>query len=199
MNLPVIQHNDGREFLKGGSLVMLRAEALDCIKNDMRLTPQLKVAAIRELDFLLEYERLRRVRIAHRKFREEERELVYQALIRRQEVVNLIRLAQAQTARAIEEIKRDIAHWRIEVKVQLQRLRPKDEVLKQARNEILKLKLKHRLEQMREQELHRSLEEQTLKRAALMGKVQRDFPDLAEELVERYDQMAYQSSGGSQS
>lgn len=178
---------------------MLRAEALDCIKNDMRLTPQLKVAAIRELDFLLEYERLRRVRIAHRKFREEERELVYQALIRRQEVVNLIRLAQAQTARAIEEIKRDIAHWRIEVKVQLQRLRPKDEVLKQARNEILKLKLKHRLEQMREQELHRSLEEQTLKRAALMGKVQRDFPDLAEELVERYDQMAYQSSGGSQS
>lgn len=195
MNLPVIQHNDGREFLKGGSLVMLRAEALDCIKNDVRLTPELKLAAIRELDFLLEYERLRRVRIAHRKFRDEERELVYQALIRRQEVVNLIRLAQAQTARAIEEIKRDIAHWRIEVEARLQRLRPKDEVLKQARNELVKLQLQHRLERLREQHLFRGLEEQTMKRAALVEKVRNDFPDLAEELIDHYDQLSYQSAG----
>ncbi len=172
-------------------LEVLRGQAYAAVRENEALTLTQKEHALKEVDFLIERERLRRVRKDAIQIHNERRERMYDALIRREEVVNQIRLARARTRREIEAINRDIAQYKYDILLQMQKLRPRNRVVKDAREQLLKLRIQQRMARMREKELLQSLEAQSLKRAAFLKRVRSDFADMADELIDHYDRMVY--------
>jgi hypothetical protein len=82
--------------------------------------------AIRELDFLIEYERLRRLRAAVHQWRDERREWLLSHISRQQEVLNRLAIARKETALTIARMNREIVMYKLEILRELRRLRPRE-------------------------------------------------------------------------
>jgi len=198
MNLPA-NHNSSAESLLGTvSLEVLRNKALRNIEEDASLSVQQKLMAIKELDFLLEYERLRRLRNSAYQWEEERREHRYRMAQRHQEMTIKLAIERKETVLRIAEINRDITACKLRIIEDFKKLKPKDESLnhvRQLKKDLSRLQLQKRIAQAHENSFHQNLTERVANRARFIKQVRREYPDLAEELVDFYDQQVFRQEG----
>jgi hypothetical protein len=192
----LINHEtDAEQLLGTASLEMLRNRALEKISKDESLSEQQKTMAVRELDFLLEYERLRRLRQAAWQWRDEKRERRYRNAIKKQQVFNQMMLDQKSTDLEIAEINRKIIRIKLDVMTELRKLKPKptqNADIKKARNEMLKLKIRSKMARAMQRDFAEGISDLALYRARFLKKVQEEFPDSADLIIDNFDQLLNQ-------
>lgn len=198
MNLPVNYDESSAETTLGtASLEILRNKALEQIRKNESLSSEQRAAAVRELHFLIEHERLRRLKLIVQQWEEERNEYRYRRAIRRRQVLNQLAIEQRETARTIARINRDIIRYRLEIIEQIRKLRPKDELhqfIRRAQAEMIKLKLQRRYARARQQAIARELRDAVIRRARFLKMVREKYPDLEEELMDDYDRREFQEA-----
>ena len=190
MNEHVVDTIGAEQPLGPVYLEAVRNEALSRIANDTRLTPQQKSAAASELDFLIDSERLRRARQLRWQWRNERREHIYAYLCRRQQIEMFLQEQREESTLKLMRLRRDAIRCRVETVLELRRLARKREdadLLRQARQELLRLRLRHRLTTERERMAAHGVRTQTLKRDEFRQLVRERFPEREEELMDDYD------------
>lgn|GEM_PF-6675322 len=197
MNLPVKYSETPQDFLGLHCLEVLRAKLAKKIESE-KLTRKERRRAIREMNFLIDYARMRRVRTAVWQWQDEATEHDYHLAIRRQQVVNQLVLERKRLMVSLGEMDAKIAETRIGVMEQMNKLTPKDErqsLIDSARKELLRLKLRRNLSRQSRREAEDELAEQTLARARFQKIVRQDFPELEDEIMDDYDRRAFAQSG----
>ena len=183
------------QLVAATSLEVLRRDAESRIDQNATLTLRDKQLAKRELEFLLEYERLRRLRRAVYQWKSERREELYRIIVRREEVQNQVRLSRAETAREVARLNHEIVQWKLDTVERIRRLRPKDDFaahVRQARLGLLKLKLQQIMARRREEYLADSIDSQVLRRGRFLLRVREQYPDMADELIDYYDRLQFE-------
>jgi hypothetical protein len=196
-NLPVI-HETGVELSLGtASLEEIRNKALRNIEADPTLPEYRKQAVIRELDFLIKLERLRRLRKFAFQWAEEKEAFRNSIFSKRIELANNIRLAVKQTDLQIAQLNREILNCKLDVIERIRRLRPKDDsaaYLKKAALELQKLRLQKLIMQAREDMFHQNLTDRTLNRQKFYDRVRKLYPDVADDLMDYYDRQVFEQT-----
>jgi hypothetical protein len=198
MNLPVQYRRSAGGNLGTSTLEVVRARALAKIQGDEMLSPEQRAMAIRELDFLIEYERFRRLRTAVYQWRDERREWLLSHISRQHEVLNRLAIARKETALTVARMNREIIMYKLEILQELRKLRPQNELdsyIRKARTDLVKLHLQRRHAKARRRILSQSITEQVLDRAEFLRKVRDKYPDLEEELMDDYDKREFQHTG----
>lgn len=196
-DLPAIYDNSAEDKLGTAFLENIRNNALRNIESDPTLPERRKQALIRELDFLIEHERLRRLRKFVFQWVEEREAFRTGILQRRIELANNVRLSMKQTALKIAQLNKDIANCKLDVIERIRRMRPKNEseaYLKKAALELQKLKFQKAILQAKEEMLHENLTNRAFNRQKFHEKVRKLYPDMADEMMEYYDRQVFQQS-----
>jgi uncharacterized coiled-coil DUF342 family protein len=179
-----------------GSLERLRMQLCAKINADPQLNRSEKRRVIQELDFLITHERLRRVQQATHQWRNVELDHQINVLQKVHETVNKIRSARAETDLVIAKVGFEILNyrtqlverfWQFHKRVQKE-LPPRDTAAHGT-----KAMSEEERELQREELLHAKFARRALNRANFAALVKKDFPDLAEELLDLYDQQVFAS------
>jgi hypothetical protein len=196
-DLPVVIDNGAERMLGTPLLEEIRINALRKIEADESLSTYGKKTLVNELNFLIEHERLRRLRKLKIQWIEEKETFRNDIIVRRIELANSIRLSTKQTDLQIAQLNRDIANCKLDVIERIKKMRPKDDsaaYLKKANLELQKLRLQKLIMQTREDMLHENLTNRTLKRQNFHDRVRKLYPDTADELLEYYDRQVFQQT-----
>ncbi len=202
MTLPVVCDDSAEHELGTTSLEMVRGRLLGEIKNNPDLSRRQRKRIIAELDFLIENEQSRRKQMAVHQWQREELEhrLViaekYEAICQKYAaIVSKLRLLKARTHRAVARYERDSTMCRLEVIERLLQIKDKyksvekqDEQLK----ELSRIRRQLEVSEAKEQAILESIAKRALSRAAFIKMVNEKFPDMADELLEFYDQQLFQ-------
>lgn len=202
MTLLVQQEDSAEQVLGTTSLEMVRGRVIRTISNNLSLSGKQRKRIIKELDFLIENEKNRREQlVAHQWQREElEHRLVIarkQADIHQKyaDIVSKLRLLKARTDRAVARYERDSLMCKIDTIERLMQLKAKykpvekqDDHLK----ELLKIKKQQKLSEAREQAILDSIAKRAMSRAAFIKMVNEKSPDMADDLIDFYDQQIFQ-------
>ena len=202
MTLLVQQEDSAEQVLGTTSLEMVRGRVIRTISNNLSLSGKQRKRIIKELDFLIENEKNRRAQlVAHQWQREElEHRLVIarkQADIHQKyaDIVSKLRLLKARTDRAVARYERDSLMCKIDTIERLLQLKSKykpvekqDDHLK----ELLKIKKQQKLSEAREQAILDSIAKRAMSRAAFIKMVNEKSPDMADDLIDFYDQQIFQ-------
>jgi hypothetical protein len=193
------EHRSSAELLLGtASLEELRNKALQKIEAKEHLTETQKKSLVKELDFLLEYERLRRLRRVVWQWHDEKRDRHYNNLKVKVELLNELLIGRKKTALEVARLDSEMLKIRLEMFEKIRKLRPQNDnrrYLRNAERDFLKLKLQQRYSKLRERHLVETLENRIIRRTNFLKKVRANFPDLEEELMAQYDRQMYEIGG----
>jgi hypothetical protein len=196
MNDLVVSNDSGVEQTLGtASLEEIRNKAFRNIESNPILTDYQKNTIIKELDFLIEHERLRRLRKFAFQWAEEKEVFQNGMLLRRIELDNGIRVSRKQTALKIAQLNKDILDCKLDVIERIRKLRPKDDsaaYLKKAALELQKLRFQKIIMKAKEDMFHQNLTDRALSRQRFYEKVKKLYPDMADDLMEYYDRQVFQ-------
>ncbi|MEW6410915.1 MAG: hypothetical protein AB1483_00420 [Candidatus Zixiibacteriota bacterium] len=206
MSLPA-KYDDGAEHVLGTtSLQIVRSKIIENIRRYPGMTWWQRRKIINELDSLIEMERCRRKQLAaHQLQREnvEHRLIIAQKQIdifeKYVDVISRVRLLKARTSRAVARYERDSVMCKLDVIERLMQIRAKhkpaekqDDHLK----ELSQIKKQQEVSQAREQAVLDSIAKKAMSRATFINMVNEKFPDMADELVDFYDQQIFQRGAG---
>ncbi len=202
MNLPVKHEISAERLLGTASLETIRSRLIQEIENSPKYAWHQKNKIIKELDQLIENERYRREQLAARQLQKEE--LDHKLIIIQRhckiydecaELVRRLQLQKAQTNHTIARYKRERTLWHVEIIERLLQLKAKykpaekqDEHLK----ELRKIRQQQKLSEAKEQVILDSLAKKAMNRATFIKMVNKQFPDMADELLDFYDQQLFQ-------
>lgn len=202
MTLPVKQEGSAEQVLGTTSLEMVRGRVIRDIYNNFSLSGKQRKRIIKELDFLIENEKNRRSQLVSHLWQREELEhrLVItqkQADIHQKyaDIVSKLRLLKARTDRAVARYERDGLMCKIDtierllqIKAKYKPVEKQDDHLK----ELLKIKKQQKLSEAREQVILDSITKRAMSRAAFIKMINEKSPDMADELIDFYDQQIFQ-------
>lgn len=195
MSLPV-KHEDGAEGKLGtASLELTRVRARQFIAARQDITPKVRKRIFAELDELIESERRRRGRLAVNQIQREELEHRVFIARRSAEVFCELRALRTKTDNEATKYACDNMHMKLDVVERLLRLREKYRATPKKddyMDEIEKMHRKRLLAEAHEKAILRSITDRALRRAAFVKQVRDEFPDMAEELIDYYDQQVFQ-------
>ena len=202
MTLLVQQEDSAEQVLGTTSLEMVRGRVIRTISNNLSLSGKQRKRIIKELDFLIENEKKRRAQlVAHQWQREElEHRLVIaqkQADIYQKyaDIVSKLRLLKARTDRAVARYQRDSLMCKIDTIERLMQIKAKYKPVEKQDNhlkELLKIKKQQKLSEAREQAILDSVTKRAMSRAAFIKMVNEKSPDMADDLIDFYDQQIFQ-------
>jgi len=191
-----IEKYSGPELKLGtGSLEILRIEALTRIHSSMNLTRRQKRAVAKELHYLVEYERLRRLRRAVWEWQDEKTEKQFERTRRQNQMRNTLRIESRQATLELAKINKQILECKLQC-IDMIRSRQDDYQLntyiRKAKAELVKIDTQKQLTKARQQMLADGLSDQVIHRAKFQQMAEKNFPDMAEELTDFYDQQMFQ-------
>ncbi len=201
MTLPVKQEGSAEQVLGTTSLEMVRGRVIHNVYDNPDLDWSQRKRIIEELDVLIENEKCRRAQLATHQWQREELEHrlvitqkqadIYQKYA---DIVSKLRLFKARTDRAIARYERDSLMCRvdiierlIQIKAKYKPIEKQDDHLK----ELLRIRKHQKLSEAREQAILDSIAKRAMSRAAFIKMINEKFPDMADELIDFYDQQIF--------
>ena len=195
MNLPVKYENGAEQSRGTGSLELVRANMRQLIQRRTDLAAEDKEYILKELDCVIEGERQRRARLATYQLELEALDHRIDQVRKASDIACYVRTKQGQAEREIAQHAREIVNGKLDIAERIIRLREKYKpvpVRDEHQEEIDSMKKRQSIADMRENAALNSVTERALKRAAFVKKVQAEFPDMSEELIDYYDQQVFQ-------
>jgi len=188
----------GAELLLGTPVLegIRNRTELKIVSNPILSEDQIK-SALKELDFLIEYERLHRLRQFAFRWIEGKEAFHNELILSRVELANEIRISRKQAALKIAKINREIANCRLDLMERIKKLHPKDDsslYIKKAHSELQKLRFQKIIMREKEEIFHENLANRTLNRHKFYDKVKKLYPDMVDELMEYYDRQVFQQT-----
>lgn len=199
MKLPVKHETSAGQLLGTASLEMVRSNLRRQIKNNVNLSYVERRRVLRELDFLIEYERMRRYRQAVHKWQRECLEYKLELLQKHCETVDQLRIARAKTEQTEARIRCEIVDLKLATIEKAMVLRKKYDSIHERDKELRELDnvvIRDRIAKRKEEILNSQIARRALNRAHFIKKVEEQFPDMAEELTDYYDQQVFSSETG---
>jgi hypothetical protein len=196
-DLPVIRDNVAEQALGFASLEEVRARAVSVIESNPELSTWQKRAITKEINFLTERERLLRLRRFAFQWIDEQQTMRNRHVQRRIELVNAIRVSNRQTALQIAQIDKDILSCKLDLIERLKNIQSKGDSVRSAQailSELEKLQFQRILMKAKENLFHQNLADRTLNRQKFMDKVRKEYPDMADELIEHYDRQVFEQT-----
>lgn len=195
MKLPVVQENGAEQSLGTGSLELVRANMRKLINARKDLEPQDREYILEELDSVIEGERIRRARALRLQLEREELDHRIEAV---QKVANLACAVRTQIARADAEIARnaqETVNGKLDIAERMMKLREKYKPVPKKdehQEEIDHVRKRQSITDMREDATVNAITKRAFKRAAFVKRVKAEFPDMADDLIDYYDQQIFQ-------
>ncbi len=197
MSLPVKVENGAELMLGTGSLELVRARVSHLVTQRTDLTPRDRERILTELNELIASERERRLCLARRQLEIETLEHRVACLRTKVQVACETRLQIASVEQDIARQRRETIHSNLDIAERILALRDKYKPPPPKRDEYVeelsRMRKKHLLSEEREATLLKSITERAMKRAAFVKNAQEQYPDLAEELIDYYDQQMFQN------
>ena len=202
MTLPVKQEVSAEHLLGTTSLEMVRGRVIRNIYDNPELTRKQRKRIIKELDFLIEHEKRRRKQLAAHQWQREE--LDHRLVISQMhaeihqksaDIVCKLRLLKAQTDLAVARYERDSLMCKIDVVERLMQIKAKYKPIERQGDplkELLTMKKQQKLSEAREQAILNSIAKRAMGRAAFVEMANDKFPDMADEMIDFYDQQLFQ-------
>ncbi len=197
MNLPVKQENGAELTLGTGSLELVRANLRKQIFSDPSLGWRVRRRILRELDGLITSERERRQR--HAQYEREQEELNHRISIVMQqadaESAIRTRLAKARSEIAKYDMERDT--YRLNIAERALQLRAKYKLHNERddmSSELTRIQKRQLLSDAKEKAVLRGITKRAMNRAAFVKEAQEKHPDIADELIDYYDQQVFQQN-----
>ncbi len=191
----MVKHQTSAEQLLGTvSLESLKIQLQRKINDNPDLNKKQRKRVLRELDFLIEYERLRRLKMAVHQWEREEQSHTLDLLKSRVEIVNKLRIARAKSDRLVAKMHSDTANLRLVMVEKLLALKKKHANSCQtngAAKELENLRIRDEIARKKEEAFHANISRRTLNRARFIKMVETDFPDMADELIDHYDKQLF--------
>jgi hypothetical protein len=200
---PEAERDSGAERELGTvSLEAVREKIIRPVVDDGRISWLQQRKIIKELDFLIENEKRRREALAirqsqleeleHEQMISEKRAAIFQKYA---EIISSLRLLRARTDRAVARYVRDSLMCKLDIVDRTMQMRAKYKPVEKEDNhkkELLEIKRQQKYSEAREQAILDSISKKAINRAAFIKMVNEKFPDLAEELLDFYDQQLFQ-------
>ena len=191
-------HGTSAEHLLGtASLELVRSNLERDIQENDDLTFEQQRNVLKELDFLIAFERIRRIKLAINQWQLEALQHESVVLQQRQDIENKLRIAQAQTDKVIASLKQDISNLtldRIERALTIKRKLLDTREAGSMQNNLEKLKVEQLFAKKKEEAFHKLIAERAWNRAKFIKLVQDEFPDMADDMVEFYDDQVFQQT-----
>ena len=195
MTLPVNRDEGAERWLGPSSLELARARLKETILGNPELTAYDRRRIFKELDGLMEYERQRRRRLAAFQREREDQEHRLAQVRKVAEAVYDLRLQRARLDNEVAKYAKESAQCKLDVIERVLELRAKYRPATKPSahlEELLQLKKRQRLAEAREQAILDSITKRAEHRAAFVKMVNEKFPDMADELLDYYDQQVFQ-------
>ncbi len=207
MKLPIKHEMSVKNILNSASIEKLRYDFMARIEVNESFSEDQKDAMVQELDFLLQFEKYRRMLRMIYLIKEEKREYenriyeqqrlrrvnVYKA---RQELKHETALNRKETALKIAKLNEEIANCKMTVLERLDKIgshAPIDKDLRKAKGELNRIKLQSKLRRTLQDEAEKELRDRVIRKAQFQKQVKQQFPDMEEELMDEYDRQMYNS------
>ncbi|OGC95069.1 MAG: hypothetical protein A2W25_04690 [candidate division Zixibacteria bacterium RBG_16_53_22] len=198
MNELVTTHNgEAEQSLGFASLEEVRSRAIRGVESNPELSRWQKRAMTEEINFLTEHERLHRLRRFAFQWIDERLTLRNRLVLKRIELANAIRVSNRQTALQIAQIDKDILSCKLDLIERLKNIQSKGNSVRSAQgilSELEKLQFQRILMKAKENLFHQNLADRTLNRLKFMDKVRKEYPDMADELIEHYDRQVFEQT-----
>ena len=204
MTLPVKQEGSAEQTLGTTSLELIRSRVVRNLYDNPDLAGDQRLRIIKELDSLIENEKCRRTQLAVQQWQREE--LQHKLVIAQKQadihqkyadIVCQLRLLKGRTDRAVARYKRDCLMCKLDVVERLMQIKAKYKtVAKQDDHskELLRIKKQQKLSEAREQAILNSIAKKAMSRAAFVKMANETHPEMADELVDFYDQQIFQQA-----
>lgn len=186
-------------------LELIRSKAIREVRQNSNLSDRDKDFIIREINFLIGYERLKRLKKTVYEQKKEELAMIQALEDKRREMTQRAIRHRIQMREEIEAARRGLLLKRVQLQVEsaklylevlemIKKTEPLDDGkqgAKKMKEELLKIKLKSKIRRAIQQECIKELEETVLRRANFLRRVREQFPDMEEEIIDAYDQRYY--------
>lgn len=191
----MVKHQTSAEQLLGTvSLESLRIQLQRKINDNPDLSKKQRKQVLAELDFLIEYERLRRLKMAVHQWEREEQSHKLELLKNRVELVNKLRIARAKSNRLVAKMHSDAANLKLGMVEKLLALKKKYANASQtdgAAKELENLRIRDTIARKKEEAFHANISRRTVNRARFVKMVEKEYPDMADELIDHYDRQLF--------
>jgi len=195
MTLPVAYDVSAEQLLGTASLELVRSRVRQNVLDNPDLTFFQRRKILKELDWLIECEQKRRARLAVRQWEKEELEHKTDMLEKQVQILSKLRILKARTELEVFQHQRDALCCKIEIMERLLHLKAKCKPVEKEDNsmkELIKIKQQLKLSDIKDQAIIKSITRRAMNRAAFIKMVNNKFPDMAEELLDFYDQQTFQ-------
>lgn len=195
MSLPVKHENGAEQSLGTGSLELVRANMRKLILSRTDIEQEDKQYILQELDGVIEGERQRRARLALYQLEREALDHRIEQVRKASDVACYVRTQQAQAESTIARHAREIVNGKLDIAERMMKLRDKYKPVPKKdehQEEIDHVRKRQSIAVMREDATVNAITQRALKRAAFVKRVKAEFPDMAEDLIDYYDQQIFQ-------
>lgn len=158
--------------------------------NSLTIPDDAKRRARAEVDFLIDYAKARRVQVALQEWHRCRSAFRLELAASRADVRNRLVLEQSRVRMQLFEDRRRRIQATLDVLERARRLAPKDEIRDlhiKARKESLRQQLAGRVSRISRKQLQEELADMVLARGRFHARVRKHFPDMEDELMEKYD------------
>lgn len=207
MNLPIKHEMSVDVIFNNVSIEKLRNDFMARIETSETYSKDQKDAMVQELNFLLQFEKYRRMLRMIYLIKEEKREYrnrIYErqrlrranAYKARRELKHETTLNRKETALKIAKLNEEIANCKMAVLERLDKIgsyAPIDKDLRKAKSELNRIKLRSKLRRTIQDEAEKELRDRVIRKAQFQKQVKHQFPDMEEELMDEYDRQLYNS------
>lgn len=194
MKLPLLSQTKPDENVGLRPLALLRADMRIRIAGS-HLSVHDKQAALNELDYLVRYEQLRRLRTAVWQWKDERRERRYRMRSQREEFVIGAALNRQRARAEIAECRARIVHSRLDIIERVRKLAPREEsrsMIAKARRDMLRHQLASQMARNSRRHLQEELADMIAARGRFLRRVRQEFPEMEDELMDKYDSQLFQ-------